>query len=195
MADYVTSELIASFGHEFQALADTTAIDLLVTSASRLFDNLCEVSENFFAAAPDPAVYSDRTFYGNGTGYLQIHPYTALNPVDPVVIDPDYAYDVPAYIEQDGMLVIYGTYLQKRVGWSDGVGVTISANWGFPSVPSDVQLAVIAIAYQQFRTSDPSFSIISGIEGSQVASFRLPAIHQATVDSYRAKYSQEGLFV
>jgi hypothetical protein len=195
MADYVTSELIAAFGHQFDGLADSSAIDLLVTSASRLFDNLTGVSENFYAAASsDPVVYTTRTFYGNGTGYLPIDPYTALNPVTPVVIDPDYAYDVPTYIEQDGMLVIYGSYMDKRTGWTDGISVAVSANWGFAAVPADVQLACIAIAMQLWRTADPSFSIISGLEGAAAVRIRLPDIHQAVVESYRGKYSQEGLF-
>lgn len=194
MADYVTTETITAFGHQFDGLADTQA-DLLVTSASRLFDNLCEVSPDFFAAAPDPVSYTTRNFYGKGTGYLPIDPYTELDPVTPVVIDPDYDYDIPVYIEQDGMLVIYGSYMNKRTGWTDGVRVAVSANWGFPAVPSDVQLACVAIAMQLWRLADPSFSIISGLEGASVANFRLPAIHQSVVDSYRAKYSQEGLFV
>lgn len=210
MADYITSELIAAFGHQFEGLADSTAVDLLVTSASRLFDNLCDVPEDFFAPAGDEE--SDKDFIGDGTAYLKLLPYTSLNDTDPVLMndgdidDPDYTADnVPDYVERNGTLVVlnktmrhdqnnYYTGVNRFVGWPDGKQIRVSAKWGFVDTPADVQIACVHIAYQLFRTADPSFSIISGIEGAQVANFRLPAMAQAVVDSYRGRYSQKGLF-
>lgn len=193
MADYVTPEEVGYLGHEWDS--SHPRADLLVTAASRMFDNLTEVGVDFYAAAPDPVDYTERTFYGNGTGYLTLDPYTALNPTDPVVIDPDNAYDVPTYIEKDGMLVLYGSYQARRAStWTDGISIAVSANWGFAEIPADVTTACAHIAYHLFRTADPAFAVISGAGEAAARLETIPKIARDIVDSYRAKYSQEGLF-
>ena len=184
MADYVTTDEVGELAHEF-TLSPTLA-DALVTRASRLFDNLTGVTDDFYKAAATPAAYSNRVFFGNGTGYLQIDPYTALNPVNPVVIDPAYGYDIPTYKERDGMLVFYGSFIQRFTGWNDGVQVTVSANWGFPSVPPPVTQACAAIAIHLWRTSDPAFATISNAEGAVQAD--LPEIAKDIIETYKAKY-------
>lgn len=190
MADYVTEEQVTAFSHEFGALSNTSAVATLLTAASRLFDNLTGVSANFYQTAADPAAYSARVFYGNGTGYLPVDPYTALNPTDPVVIDPDHAYDVPDYVERDGMLVIYGSYIGRFLGWSDGIQVTISANWGFPETPADVTLACAHLAVHLWRTADPAFATISNSEGAAARVETIPKVALDIVNVYKAKYRQ-----
>ena len=212
MADYVTSSVVSSFGHEFAGLSDPTAVDLLVTAASRLFDNLCEVEEDFFAPAPDPVDYTDRDFIGNGTAYLRLLPYTALNDTDPVLMnegtieDPSYvSTNLPDYIEREGGLVVldktlrtnydtsYYTGVNRFVGWPDGKQIRVSANWGWTETPADVQLACVHLCYHLWRTADPAFAVISSADGT-VRATPIPAVVKATVDKYRAEYSQKALF-
>lgn len=212
MADYVTSDLVASFGHESGALASPDAFDTLVTGASRLFDRLCEVEDDFFAPAGDEE--SDKDFIGDGTAYLKLLPYTTLNAVDPVLInegtidDPDFvATNIPLYVARNGLLVVLdrtqrmsdGTYfngVNRFTGWPDGVEIRVSAKWGFAAVPSDVQLACIHLCYQLWRRADPTFSAISGVEGNQASiTFQVPPVAQAIIDKYREKYTQQPVFV
>lgn len=188
MANYVTQDQLNAFAHEFPALADQNAVDTLLTAASRLFDNLTGVNEDFYQQAPDPASYTTRTFYGNGTGYLPVDPYTALNPINPVVVDAANSYDVPPYTERDGMLVLYGSYVSRFTGWNDGVSVAISANWGFAEIPADVQLATVHIAIHLWRTADPAFATISNAENAAVRIETIPKIARDIVNAYKAKY-------
>lgn len=201
MADYITAEEMAGFAHEPGALASS---GLLLTAASRFFDNACEVGEDFFAPAASPAAYTGRVFVGDGTAYLRLDPYTALDPVDPVTIDPEHVYDVPEYAEIDGALVVLDRTKQSRpeaafypnryTGWRDGVKVTVSANWGFAETPADVKLAVAHIALHLWRTADPAFAVVSNSEGAAGRPLTLPAIAQGIVDRYRQKYSRRFIF-
>ena len=110
-------------------------------------------SRRFLCCDRGSATLSNKTFYGKGTGYLKLPPYTSLNPVDPVTIEDDI--ETPDFIEQDGMLVIEKYALgfpppndegQVRTGWPLGQAITVSAIWGWSEVPGDIQLAVIHLA-------------------------------------------------
>jgi hypothetical protein len=200
--DYVTTDQVEGFAQQFSAL-DSTNQSLLVTAASRLFDNLCEVAEDFFApyVPASPEVFTDRDFYGDDTAYLQIDPFTELNGTDPVVIDtdPDVTYDLPEYsVVGDRLVVLDRTRLMREeaaaypfrfVGWRRGVKVTVSAKWGWAETPADVQMAVIAIAINQFRMTDPAFTKLSDVEVADI-----PPIAQTVVDKYRQRYSRRALF-
>lgn len=211
MADYVTEEQVTAFSHEFGALSDSGAVTTLLTAASRFFDNQCEVPENFFAEAADPASYAARDFIGNGTAYLQIDPYTVLNPTDPVMLnngtvaDPDYTTaNVPDYITKDGALVVldrtgnqgFTTDGRNRfVGWPEAQQIRISANWGFSAIPADVVLACAHIAIHLWRTADPAFALISNAEGAATRIETIPKIARDIVTKYREKYSRRAIFV
>src|SRR5687768_216076 len=112
MADYIESAEVSTYGHEFAALVDNSA---LLSAASRLFDKLTEVDDDFYRKAPDeePIVYTTRDFYGDGTAYLKVDPFTALDPVDPITINegtialPSYSTtSVPEYVNRDGTLIV-----------------------------------------------------------------------------------------
>jgi hypothetical protein len=204
MADYVTLSQIAAFSQEFGALSDAGGQTLLPTAASRLFDNLCEVPENFFAAAGSS--FTARDYYGDGTAYLTVDPFTVLNTVNPVVIDPDtdVTYDLPDYIAIDNQLIVLdktkqlnqltAAFNNRFTGWHLGVKVTVSAKWGFTAIPADVQMAVIALAIVQWRTADPAFSVISSSESAYTKTASLAEVHQTTIEKYKRKYSRAALF-
>jgi hypothetical protein len=207
MADYVTTAQVGGWAQQFSAL-DSTNQGLLVTAASRLFDNKCEVPENFFAEydAATPAGFTSRDYYGDGTAYLTIDPNVGLNSVNPVVIDtdPDVNYDLPTYSVIDNQLVVLSeTKLQsdtaasfpnRFTGWHQGVKVTVSAMWGWTAVPADVQTAVIALAIHIWRTMDPAFTLLSGVEGVANKTITLPEIAETTIKNYRERYNRNALF-
>lgn len=198
---YVTRDQLAGLGHEIQAI-NGTATDLVIEAASRLFDNLCEVSEGFFELVSDD-FYVDRTFYGDDTAYLKLDPFTQLNDTDPVVIiDPDYAYDVPAYVVKDFTLVALDATKQKDTdymsthrfrGWNDAVPVIVSAKWGWAAIPADVTLATAHLFFHLWRTADPAFAQISNADNT-LSVRTVPQIAQSVIDKYREKYSRRIVF-
>lgn len=205
MSDYVTTIQVGEFAHEFNALG-TDGKALLVTAASRLFDNLCEVSEDFFAE--EDGTTDERFFIGDGTAYLKVPPYLDLDSVainDGTIAVPDYTADnVPDYAEQNGMLVVLDktirpsysapSYPNRFTGWPDGKQIRVSAIWGFLTIPADVQLAVIHLAIHLWRTGDPSFAVISGAGEAAARIETIPKIARDIVDRYREKYSARSLF-
>lgn len=206
MADYVTNDQLTAFAHEFAALEDANAVETLITAASRLFDNLCEVNEDFFSVAS--GTFADRTFVGDGTAYLKIDPYISLadNPVainEGTIDEADFLTEnVPDYSEQNGMLVVLAKTQYQRFGltgigrfegWPDGKQIEVTANWGFSAVPADVQMAVVHIAIHTWRTADPAFAQISNADNT-VSVRTVPRVAEVVIEKYREKYSRRALF-
>src|SRR5690606_11094442 len=131
----------------------------LTESASREFDSLCEVRENFLQdgeyddSEPTPLpVYSSRVFFGNGTWILKLEPIVALNPSSPITAEEDFAYDIPAYVVSGDSLI----WPRSSSGnWTADFTFTVSAQWGFPSIPPDIRLAVAKLALNAWRLSVP----------------------------------------
>lgn len=198
MADYVDSEEVANFGHEFPGMMEGDAVTSLLTASSRLFDKQCEVRDDFFAEAGG-ANASARTFIGDGTSYLKVDAF--VGDVDDVTIED---YDVPDYTVIDGMLVVLdktrpqsslaASYPQRFAGWRDGYPVTVSAVWGFAEVPADVKVACCHLAIHLWRTADPAFATISNAEGAASREITIPDVAQRIINSYREKYSRRALF-
>lgn len=215
MADYATVAQIKGLGIQTDAPATATTVwDDLATGASRMFDKLAEVEDDYFAQGDvvDPVTYSVKNFIGDGTAYLKLPPFIALNPVDPVTINngtillPSYSTsNVPEYVAVDKHLVVlsrttggyFGSYFDGRnrfTGWPERSQIKVSANWGWSAIPKDVQIATAKIALHNWRISDPvnadnteavSEAIIDG----------LPASVWAIVEKYRRKYSEQFIFV
>lgn len=209
MADYATTDEISAFAHEFAALGNTGQ-DLLATSASRLFDRLCEVDDDFFDAAA--GTFSDRDFIGDGTAYLRIGPHTALNITDPVLINmepldavADFVNDnVPPYLDRGDYLIVLAntrymrpeaaSYPLRFEGWPHGRQIRVSAKWGFAGIPEDVTLATAHIAIHLWRTADPAFATISNAEGAASRAVTVPQVAREIIDKYKAKYSDKAVF-
>lgn len=199
--DYVTTSQVSAFAHEFDALS-AEGQALLVTAASRLFDSLCEVSEDFFAE--EDGTTEDRDFIGDGTAYLKLPPYVDLDSVtmnEGTIETPDYTTDnLPDYVVQDGMLVVLDKtkqqspytafYPNRYTGWPDGKQIRVGATWGFAFIPSDIVLACVHLALHLWRTGDPAFATISNSEGSAARAITIPQVAQQVIDKYKAKYSQ-----
>jgi hypothetical protein len=205
MADYVTTTQVSAFAHEFGALGGDGQA-LLVTAASRLFDTLCEVDEDFFAE--EGGLTEDRDFIGDGTAYLKLPPYVDLDTVtinEGTIETPDFTDDnVPDYVAQNGMLVVLSKTMQQSAeaafypnrftGWPDGKQIRIGAVWGFEFTPADVTFACVHLALHLWRTGDPAFATISNAEGAASRAATVPQIAQQIIDKYREKYSRRSLF-
>lgn len=204
MNPYATGQEIAAFAQEFTD--DPDAQDILAGAASRIFDKLCGVEDGFFLPAGN--AYSLKTFYGDGTAYLKLPPYTAINPSTPVVIynDEDETVEVPDYVERDGFLVIRGyvngiptrdlmdaALTDSFNGWPVNDKITVSAKWGFTETPADVKQAVIQIAINNWRASDPAFTSISQ-SGTPNTLPEIPAQAKEIADRYRDAYNAKAVF-
>lgn len=208
MSDYATVAEIKSLGLQTRA-TDENVWTLLAAGASRDFDRLCEVPDDFFAAAayddeePPEPIYADRVFIGDGTAYLKLDPFVTLNPDEPIVIDPDFAYAVPTYHVNGRMLIVLSkTQLQpielsaypgRFAGWKQGVKITVSAHWGFAAIPADVKLAVCKLAMHAWRLSDP---VVAQDTGAVVEDLidGLPQSVWPIVEKYRRIYTRAAAF-
>lgn len=200
MADYATVEQIQSLGLQTDA-PDESVWELLATAASREFDTLCEVRENYFAAIEEEATYSNRDFYGNGSDFIRLDPYTELNPVDPVLVDQNSSYSLPDYRISDGGLLINregypsasSFVINRFSGWRPGVKITVSAIWGWTETPADIVVAVSKLAVNNWRRSDPVNAENTESSGEPLID-GLPASVWPVVEKYREKHSQRALF-
>jgi hypothetical protein len=200
MSDYATIEQIQALADEPDSTASPDAWELIAGSASRLFDKLVEVPDDFFAVAGDTA--TARTFYGDGTAYLQLAPFVATP--TPVVDIPGGEYTVEAddFTVKDGKLIFlnltrrmsdtqYPPY-DRFTGWHDAVAVEVTAKWGFSEIPKDVTYAVCQIALWLWRQREEAVAITANLEG--ITAKELPVSAQTVVDKYREIYSQRALF-
>lgn len=208
MALYATVQEIKGLGLQTDA-PDNTIWDLLAEGAARQFDRLCEVKDNFFAAAemddsePPEPVYSSRTFIGDGTAYLKLDPFVELNPVTPIVIDAAYSYPIPEYTVVDRTLVVLNrtkyqepiasAFPNRFTGWKQGVQVSVSAHWGFTTTPAEVKIAVCKLALISWRLADPVNAENTAAESEPLVD-GIPASVWSVVEKYRERYSEAALF-
>lgn len=158
---YCTAAEVKEVGTQLANHTDAL-VDKYIERASRYFDHLCGVEDEFFEPAGDTP--SIKTIYGDGSVYLNLPPYVAgtLN----TTLDIPDGYTAPSFIERDGHLVITGStgtlFSRSALGhvsdytWWDGVPITVSAKWGYASTPADVKMAVIEMVINLMRETDPA---------------------------------------
>lgn len=195
MANYATTEEIILHGFQIDAVRDTPKLESLCEKISRIFDQMCGVPNNYFAAAEEAAAASNRIFSGDGTDTLRLDPYISIDDVTMPT-----GWTVPTYIELSGqslrsngfdfgLIRTYGDdgarlgLLENgggadgwafaldlssglAVGWPKGVKVTVSAVWGYDAVPADVNLAVIETVIAKMRGTDKAYARAAGLDTS-----------------------------
>ena len=209
MADYATTEQIQAFARESDGLADAGAWDLLATAASRAFDTLCEVPEDFFAEAPEEA--TEKVVYGSGTAFQKLPPYVpgSLDLENATMGEAGQEEPLPDMTVEMGEVGLqflvdrsateqpsqYEADLGKDryVGFYEAVPITLEARWGFETTPADIKLAVIGLALYMWRQSDPSFAGISNADTNLVLREMPPSVSKV-VEKYRTKYSSRETF-
>lgn len=168
---------------------DAEVWELLIEGVSRLFDREAGVSDGFFL--PAAAEASERTVRANGTRYVKLPPYIGESIVS--IVDPDSVEyweavaEDRSYYEKDGYLIF-----NRAI--ADGVVFTISARFGFPAVPSDIQVACIEQALFQWRRKDLAFADLSGVSSAAITAEFSPTFIAAT-RHYREIYSDNNFFV
>jgi hypothetical protein len=192
---YATIEQIQMHGYQF-AERDNARIEPLIEMQSRLLDIACGLPPGYFTATADGAAKSSRTFYGDGTDSLIIDPYS--DTIAAADISLPTAYTKPEFIElnkqslranqfdfalvrsySDGVrgsaysnhtLDEYQAFnlTGSSLGWYDGVPVTVSAKWGFVSVPMDVVLAVIEMTIAGMRGIDQAYMRVTNLDTNTV---------------------------
>jgi len=157
--------------------SDDSVFDDYAEGASRLFDLLCEVDDNFFAPAGSSA--TEETLFGSGVDMMRLPPFVAGS-IESVTIDGD-ALDAADYRVKDEFL-IYKDGTEFDVD-SD---IVVTAKWGFASVPAAVQTVVQELANYLWRNKDPMFAKISDVEIETALSPTTNAI----IKKFRDKYSR-----
>lgn len=168
MADYITTAELDRFLLG-AASADSTKKSFAVTSASRMFDRLCGVDDNYFAAAGVSA--TNKVILGNGLTILKLPPFVGgLGVVtyedgtdEEEIVDTDLFtlkgtspnQFLETYRKNSLSGFDYLDYVREfdsnwgwfnRSTWIENKSYTISARWGFTAIPDDVKAAVIQIA-------------------------------------------------
>lgn len=205
MSDYITTTELDRFLLGASA-ADSNKKSFAVSSASRIFDRLCGVSDDYFAAASGTP--SAKIINGNGTTILPLPPFVgSLGSViyedgtddEETVLTTyyklkgEYPYQVlesVPFSNYDAFRpYLYDRYYANgwkyRYLWRLDKNYTVSADWGFSAVPDDVKAAVIQIAISLM--SDLDTAKTERLESKTHTADHLPAnsIAALTVRKYR----------
>ncbi|MDQ3651511.1 MAG: hypothetical protein M3458_14805 [Acidobacteriota bacterium] len=155
MADYAT--LLEAKAVYLQSLdtPDEPAVSALLTSASRAIDGVTKREENAFAASP--ALPTPKVVYGSGETCLVIpeHVKNSITTITTVT-----GLTAPAFAEYHGRLCVVdsrGVFLRSDV-WQDGVPYTITARWGFASIPADINQACLKLVDFWWKTKSGALS-------------------------------------
>lgn len=155
--------------------SEAGTFDDYCAGASRLFDLLCEVEDDFFAKTSNAV--SEKTFYGDGIDMLRLPPFVAGSIteilIDDVLIADSYRLSNDYLINLDNDF----TYDAE---------IKITAKWGFAEINAAVKVATQELANYLYRNRDPMFAKISDVEIEKTLS---PTVN-ATIKKFRDKYGQ-----
>jgi hypothetical protein len=157
---------------------EASIIEGYVYAVSAFIDSYLKVPPGYFK--PSAEQPTQKTFYGDGTDYIRLPPYTG----DATVTLPDYYDPATDYEIRDGYIVrlhlaestttftlmdvdkwnryfnrdpLYGNY-----GWQVGEAIKVTARWGYAEVPADIELACRRLVERLWRTKDGQ---VSGVVG------------------------------
>jgi hypothetical protein len=189
MAAYAGQEDFQLYGYQSSQI-DPSLIDSILLHASRVFDRVAEVPDDYFAETNGVAY--GKTFYGNASGILELDPH--VGEITDLTL-PD-GYELPAYIERNGNIYITrqplspwpsDRYYNFYYGWPENVAVTVTAIWGFEAVPDDVVEAVLELATAIYRGKDSAFAKVIQLETSNVINSALPERTKLVAEKWKAK--------
>jgi hypothetical protein len=154
-----------------------------------ILDRVTEIIDQELGYSFGTAATSTRVVYGDGTDYL-LPPAFVAGSVTGVTAPSGYS--VPSYVELDGILVVKDSsgVLAPITGrstlsgsiptgnWLPGVPYTVSANFGYGSVPKDIVEACLEVAVRIWKGRDAGFSDVVGVEGSGAVGYngKFPAL-------------------
>lgn len=178
----VATQLTATSQHQ---PATDAILEEVIERASRFFDRCCGVPEGYFNPPLYPIV-TTQTVYGDGGYFLKLPPYVS-GTLDTDLTLPD-GYTAPTFIEREGYLVMASNGLMvNRIspfpapwssGWFTGVPITVTAQWGFEETPSDVKMAVIELAINLWRETDPAHLKLVSIDNQPLRENLPPRVRE-----------------
>jgi hypothetical protein len=165
----------------------------IIERASRIFDLVCGVAPEYFEPVASGAVATSRTFYGNAGNYLKLPPYV---PGSITTVSFPTGYTALTYIERDGYLIratdgLLASQYVTPIGWYEGVPIIVTAIWGHEETPADVKHAVIELAINLIRETDPAEVKLVGVEGQPLREKLPPRVYEIA-RQYRAR---TGVFI
>jgi hypothetical protein len=209
VADYAKIEEVQAYGFQLKD-EDLGTLQPIISRASRIFDRACELPDDHFAATTANA--AARTFYGDGTNYLRLDPYHSTPA--PAVTAPtgftvptfiekrepgsnffalirtygDDGFLFDGIINQsiwEGPLFASDLLLGRgAVGWIQGLPFSVTAKWGWASVPDDVIEATIEITLAIFRGKDTAFQRVISLDTNAVVNAALPDRAKMIAEKY-----------
>lgn len=124
-----------------------------------------------------------QTFYSDGGNMLALPPYVSGS-LNTTIGLPD-GYSAQTFIERDGYLVradtngvVFSGFNPLYGGWYQGVPMTITAKWGYAATPADVKMAVIELAINVFRETDPAGLRLTNLDGSALRETMPPRVDE-----------------
>jgi hypothetical protein len=199
-ASPLTGDGAALTGGSGAAVSAAPANDALL---GRVLDRASAIVDQIVGFSFGEAASGVRTFYGDGTDYLQLAPYVAGTLA--TVAGPT-GLSLPTYAEIDGMLVattVEGVLVDRRPGgilggaravaptWRNGAPYQVTADWGYDGVPADIVEACLEIAVRIWRGRDAGFSNVIGVEGGGAVGYEkaLPPLVKEILLGYRRRLS------
>lgn len=208
MADYISTTELDLFLLG-AAAANSDKKVFAVTAASRAFDRLAGVADDYFAPAAESAL--EKILRGSGSSILSLPPFVGA--LGAVVFengtDSEETVDAGLYtLQGDIPNQFLETFPRRSVdsfGWSsverlwrpelgwhcrslwrENASYTITARWGWAATPKDVKTAVIQLAIAIVRDLD--FGKAVALESERDAKDHLPenSLAALTANKYRA---------
>lgn len=158
---YITIENLKTYAYQFNDKDVDFLIDT-IPRASRIFDKLCRVRAGYFSEkSTNPEA---KVVYGSGATLLALPPY--FGDVPSITMPENFT--VPPYIIQENYVmttdstgrILSGTpsYIEPVTNiWPLNVPITVTAKWGYETVPEDVVEAVCELAIAIWRSKDTAF--------------------------------------
>jgi hypothetical protein len=203
MSDYATlDQITARLLPNSKIAADDPMLAILITSASRAVDSYLTVEDDFFAEAGPDA--TPRDVYGNGGLQIKLPPYVGDVTEADVVAPPGYT--TPTFDQVSGWLCITNRALAGMPGgqlcncpdspflWRANVPYTVSARWGWPAIPADINEAVIETVVRWYRGRDDAYVGVIAMESVVAFERALPVGAKTILDIWRVKLVRFGFF-
>ena len=208
---YATIEDFQSYCYQFSAGTEGF-VEKILPNASRTIDRYIGVEDYHFGQIEEADTATARTYYGNGTNYLEVDPHGA-SPA-PTLAMPT-GYTVPGYVAHrkqfffafekiygDNALgfgavengsgfdgVLFAQDIDSRnssLGWLRGVPITVTAKWGWDETPGDIKEACLEVALQIYRGRDSAYARVVNLEAATVVNDALTPRALMICNQYKA---------
>lgn len=181
MASYISGANLMSVASAPEASVEAVW-DTYALGASRLFDLLCEVEADFFAAIASGATATERTFYPENIDMFRLPPFV-VNSIAEVLIDDeeidDDAWRVKGAPGAQYLINLDGDFDEDKA-------ITVTAIWGFAAVLPEIKTVCTELGIWLWRLKDPLFS-----QNSQTEIYeKLSPTTNAVIKKFRDKYNQ-----